>query len=47
MKTWFSPFPHVSRGGDEALKELADLDKDISHLETMVRAFVLSNSSLH
>lgn len=36
MKTWFSPFPHVSRGGDEALKELADLDKDISHLETMV-----------
>jgi hypothetical protein len=47
MKTPFSPFPHILRGGDEALEELADLDKDISHLEAVVRVFALANSSLH
>jgi hypothetical protein len=42
-----SPYPRILRGGDEALEELADLDKDISHVESMVLAFVSSNSSLH
>lgn len=45
-QTWFSPYPRISRGGNEALEELANLDRDISHLKSIVRAYFSCNSPL-